>query len=98
MSGGIELICCRQPGGAGADDGDLLAGAQGWGCGLHETLVEGYFDDMLLDFLDGDGRLVDAQHAAALTGSGTDAAGELGEIIGGAQDLVRLLPLLPING
>ncbi len=45
------------------------------------SLFEAIVDDGALNVLDGDGRLVDAEHARSLTRSRTDAAGELGEIV-----------------
>lgn len=49
-------------------------------------------DDGDLHGFDGDGGLVDAQHAGALTGSGAHAAGELGEVVGLQQPVQSLLP------
>ena len=58
--------------------------------GTDLAFLEGAVDDGLLDLLDGDRRLVDAQHARGFAGRGTDAAGEFREIVGGVQLRGRL--------
>ena len=50
-----------------------------------------------LDELDGDGRLIDAQHAGGLAGRGADAAGELGEVVGGVQAANGALPAAVVD-
>ena len=55
------------------------------GSGVIQPSVEGAVDDGLFDLLDGDRRLVDAQHAGGFAGRRTDAAGEFREIVGGVQ-------------
>jgi hypothetical protein len=49
-------------------------------------------DDGLLDALDGDRRLVDAEHAGALARRGAHAAGKLGEVVRLQQPVQRLAP------
>ena len=92
VAGGIELGGGGKTGGAGADDGDLLAGALAGGGGDDPALFPALVDDRALDVLDRDGRVVDAEHAGAFAGSGADATGELGEVIGLMQALEGLLP------
>ncbi len=92
VAGEVELRGGGEAGGAGADDGDLFPGADGGGRGDDPALVPAAVDDGVLDVLDGDGRLVDAEDAGALAGRGADAAGELGEIVGLVQAVQRLLP------
>ena len=60
---------------------------------MDKALFEGVIRDGLLDQLDGDRRLVDAEHAGRLAGRGTDASGELGEVVGGVQLANRIAPL-----
>jgi hypothetical protein len=54
----------------------LTAAARG-----DEALFEGAIDDRLFDLLDGDRRLVDAEHAGGFAGRRTDAAGEFGKLL-----------------
>jgi hypothetical protein len=96
VTGGIELIGGGQSGGAGADDGHFLAGTHGWVIGLDESFIESDLDDMFFYFFDGYGWLVDAQYATALAWGRADPPGEFGEIVGGAKDLIGLLPLLAV--
>ena len=65
--------------------------------GLDPAFVEGAIDDGLLDVLDGDRRLVDAEHAGRLARRGTDAAGELREIVGGVQRADGFAPAAAID-
>ena len=58
----------------------------------HPALLPALFDDRVLDVLDRDRRVVDAEHAGAFARRGTDAAGELGEVVGLVQPLERLAP------
>jgi hypothetical protein len=54
-------------------------------------------DDGKLDGLDGDGVVVDPQHAGALAWSGAKRAGELGEVVGGVEPDDGLLPFVPVD-
>ncbi|GAA3238323.1 hypothetical protein GCM10020256_58550 [Streptomyces thermocoprophilus] len=54
-------------------------------------------DDGHLDVLDGDRRLVDAEDARRLAGCRAEAAGELGEVVGGVQPLVGGAPVLAVG-
>ena len=59
--------------------------------------VEGVVDDRVLDVLDGDGRLVDAQNARALARRRTHAARELGEVVRLQQHDESLAPVLAVH-
>ena len=52
VAGPVELGGGSQPGGAGADDGDLLAGAHGRRLGDDPAFLEALVDDGALDGLD----------------------------------------------
>jgi hypothetical protein len=96
VTGGVELIGGGESGGAGADDGHFFAGTHGRMIGLNESFIEGNLNNMFLYFFDGYGWLVDTQYTTALARGRADAPGEFGEIIGGAKDLIGLLPLLAV--
>ena len=85
MAGAAKLLRGGEAGGTAADDGDALAGGLLGRLGMNPALVPGALDDGALDELDGNGRLVDAEHAGGFAGSGADAAGELGKVIGGVE-------------
>ena len=85
VAGAAQLLRGGQTGGPAADHGDALAGVLLGRLGMNPALVPGAIDDAALDELDGDGRLIDAQHAGGLAGRGADAAGELGEVVGGVE-------------
>ena len=82
MSGVVQLRGGGEAGGAGTDDGDLLAGALRRGAGDDPAVLVALVDDRDFDVLDRDGRLVHPEHAGALARGGADAAGELREVIG----------------
>jgi hypothetical protein len=65
--------------------------------GMNPALVPGALDDAALDELDGDGRLIDAEHAGGLARRGTDAAGELREVVGGVQAADRGFPAAVVD-
>ena len=92
VAGAAQLLRGGQASRAAAHHGDPLAGVLLGRLGTNPALVPGALDDAALDDLDGDGRLVDAQHAGGLAGSGTDAAGELGKVVGGVQAADGCLP------
>ncbi|GJD02058.1 hypothetical protein ColKHC_10883 [Colletotrichum higginsianum] len=94
MSGAVELVSGSQTGRAGANDGDLLASADLGRGGDHPSLLEAAVDDGTLDGLDADGVLVDAENTGTLARGGTDAAGELGEVVGHEQTVESVAPLV----
>ena len=81
VAGAAKLLRGGKAGGTAADDGDTLAGGLLGRLGMNPAFVPRSFDNRPLDELDGDGRLVDAEHAGGFAGSGTDAARKLGEVI-----------------
>ena len=89
----IELVRCGQARGSRAHDRDSLAGSELGRVRFDPAVVEGVVDDGALDVLDGDGRLVDAEHAGALARRGTHAPRELGEVVGLGQLVQRLAPV-----
>ena len=91
VAGLVELRGGAEPGRAGADDGDFLAGARRGRFGRRPSLLPAAVDDGALDVLDRDRRRVDAEHARAFARRGADAAGELGKVVGLVQALERLL-------
>ena len=54
-------------------------------------------DDLDLDLLDRDRRLVDAEHARGLARRRAQPAGELGEVVGGVQPLARRVPVVAVH-
>ena len=92
VAGAVELRGGGEAGRAGADHGDLLAGARRRRLGRDPALLPAAVDDGVLDALDGHRRGVDAEHARALAGRRADAAGELREVVGLVQALERLAP------
>ena len=93
----IQLLRGGQARGPRANHGDALAGARFRRLRLDPAFLPGVIDDRLLDHLDRDRRLVDAQHAGRLAGRRADAPGELRKIIRGVQDANRILPLVVID-
>ena len=92
VAGVVELRGGGETGGAGADDGDLLAGALGRRAGDDPAIVPTLVDDRDLDVLNRDGRLVHAEHARAFARGGADAAGEFREVVGLVEAFERLMP------
>ena len=64
---------------------------------LDPALGPGPVDDLDLDLLDGDRVLVDAEHAGRLARRRAQAAGELGEVVGGVQALDGLAPAVAVD-
>ena len=52
---------------------------------------------MFFDFLNGHRRLVDPQHTSAFARRRADAAGEFGEVVGAAEDVVSFLPAFVVD-
>src|SRR5439155_8117301 len=80
-----------------ADDGDPTAGRMRRTLRAHPAFFPGLVGDGVLDRLDADRIVVDAQDARFLARRRTDAPGELGEVVGRVQHLYRALPVLPVN-
>src|SRR5690606_2622037 len=77
-----QLLCAGQAGRPGTHDGDLLAGAAARRLRDHPAFVPATINDGVFDRLDADGIVVDVEGTGRFARCRTDAAGELGEIIG----------------
>jgi hypothetical protein len=97
VAGVVGLGGGAEAGGAGADDGDFFAGAKGGGVGLDPAFGPAFVGDGAFDVFDGDGRGVDAEDAGAFAGSGADAAGEVGEVIGFMEAFEGFAPEAAVN-
>ena len=89
VAGARELLRGGEAGGAGADDGDRLAGQAPGRLRLHPAVAERLVDDRDLDLLDRHGGLVDAEHARRLARRRAEPPRELGEVVRGVQALDR---------
>src|SRR5205807_8319847 len=94
VAGARQLLRAGKPGRARADDRDLLSRPVRRGQRPYPALFPGLVDDGVLDRLDADRVLVDAQHARFLAGRRTDAAGEFRKVVGRMQYFDRRLPVL----
>ena len=97
VAGLVELLGGGKTGGAGADDGDFLAGADLGLLRNHPTLVPTAVSDGGLDVLDRDGGVVDAEHAGTFARRGTNAAGELREVVRLVQTVEGFFPETAID-
>src|SRR5690606_36925686 len=93
----VELIGRREAGRAGAYDRDALAGPALRPRRLHPAFRPAAVDDRVLDVLDRDRRIGDAEHARAFARRGARAAGELGEVVRLVQPVERLAPAAVID-
>ena len=97
VAGARELLRGREPGRTGADDGDALA-REPLGVQRREpAFLPRAVDDLDLDLLDRDRRLVDAEHARGFARRRAQAAGELGEVVGRVQPFARRLPAVAVH-
>src|SRR5579871_358138 len=97
VPGPIELGSAGQAGRSRADNRDLFAGALSGRLRNDPALVKCLIDDGTFDALDRDGRLDDAQHTRALTGSRAYPAGELGKVVGLVQPFEGFFPQTAVN-
>jgi len=97
VSGARELLCCREAGGPGSDHGHAAAGLLRGGLWRDPAFGEAALDDGLLDELDGDRVVVDAEHAGGLAGGGADASRELGKVVRALQAAKGVLPLVAVR-
>src|SRR4051794_38629277 len=95
VPGAGQLLRGGQAGRPGPDDGDLLAGALLRRPRRHQVPLERLVDDLPLDLLDRDRRLLQVEHAGALARRRAQLPGELREVVGGVQPLDRLGPVVP---
>ncbi len=82
---------------AGADDGDLAAGAQRGLLRHDPALVPRAVGDRVLDGLDAHRVVIDVEHARGLARRRADAAGELGEVVRRVQHRGSVLPLVRVH-
>src|SRR5262249_17458028 len=92
-----QLLRCRQSCGTGAYNCDFLAGAQLRGLRTNQSFLPATLDNAFFNLLDRDRRLVNAEHACRLTRRGTDAAGELWEVVGRVKLPQSLFPASVVN-
>ena len=97
VPGPVQLLGCRHPGWAGTDHGNRLPGAILRNLGLDPALVPAPVRDRLLDGLDRNGIVIDAEHACGFAWSGTDSTGELRKVIRRMQHTQRFRPASAIN-
>ncbi len=88
-----ELLRAGEAGGAGADDGDLLAGLLRGDLGRQPAVQPGAVDDGAFDRLDRHRLVAEVQRAGGLARRGADAAGELREVVGRVEVARGLLPV-----
>src|SRR5690606_35125485 len=93
VAGPGQLLGGGQAGRAGADDGDGLAGQPLGDLRGDVTGLPRLVDDGDLDVLDGDRRLVDAEHARRLAGGRAQPPGELREVVRRVQAIARRRPV-----
>src|ERR1043166_8847437 len=97
MARAVELRGGREPRGTGADDRDFLSRPRRGRLGDDPAHLEALVDDRLLDVLDRDRLVVDAQNARPLARRGTDAPGELGEVVRLVEPLEGVMPLVAVD-
>ena len=97
VASAVELRRGGKAGRAGANDGDLLTGANLGRLRHNPALVPTAVNDGRLDVFDRDGGLVDAKDARTFARCGTHAAGEFRKVVCLVQALQRLLPTAAID-
>ena len=97
MAGPVKLLGGGQPGGAGTDHCNLLAGALLRRLRLYPAFPVAPVGDFLLDVFDSYRVGVDAENAGGFAGSRANPPGELREIVGAQQHFQRLAPLALID-
>ena len=96
MPGAIQLLRRGKARRTAADYRNLFSGAKRWRLRLDPTFIPRMIHNGALNSFDGHRRLVDAQNTRRLARSGTDASGELWEIVGGVQLPERIAPAVLI--
>ena len=79
---GSYLISSSQSAGSRSNNGHPFAGPDTWRNRFDPPHGESLVNDGALDVLDGDGRLVDAQHARSLTRGRANPTRKFREIVG----------------
>src|SRR5271166_5153138 len=97
VAGARELLRAGHARRTRADHGHLLSRAQRRGLRHDPAFFEGAVGDRAFDGLDGDGIVVEVERAGGFAWRRTDAAGDLGEIVGAMQVARRLPPVAAID-
>src|SRR5262249_20920501 len=97
VPGARQLLRAGKSSRTRADDGHLLTGLVGGRFRFYPASLEGTVGNRALDGLDGDGVVLDVERAGGLARRGADAAGDLGEIVGGVEVARGLLPVAAID-
>ena len=92
-----ELLRGRHASRAGANDGDFLAGFVFCNHRLDPAFGPSFVNDGVLNGFDANRVIVDVERACGFARGGADAAGELGEVIGGMQNSDRIFPIALIH-
>mmetsp|Transcript_4606 Transcript_4606/g.12575 ORF Transcript_4606/g.12575 Transcript_4606/m.12575 type:complete len:361 (+) Transcript_4606:1414-2496(+) len=93
----VELVGGSEACRAAAYDGHLGSGAVAGGAGHHPAFLKGLVNDAVLDGLDADRVLVDAQHTRALTRCWTHTTCELWEVVGLQQPVEGTPPVALVH-
>src|SRR5438067_12312689 len=98
VTAAVQLLRTRETRRPGADDGDRAAAARVGRLGDDPALLPRARDDRELDLLDRDRvALLDLQHARGLARRGTEATGELGEVVRAVELVDRLAPAVAVD-
>src|SRR5690606_30373785 len=97
MPGLVELVGRREARRPRADDRNPLTGAFLRTARLHPALGPASLDDRVLDVLDRDRRVGDAEHACAFARRGARAPGELREVVRPMQAIERFAPAAVVD-
>ena len=97
VTGLVKLGGACKPRRARPDHGYFLADSDARRFGYDPPFFKAAVDDGILDCLDRDGRLIDAQHTRSFAGGGTHAAGELGKVVGLLQPVQGFTPLSAVD-
>jgi hypothetical protein len=97
VAGAAQLLRGSQSGRTTAHYRDPFAGFLLGRLGMNPSFVPGALHHAAFDQLDRDGRLIDGQHAGSLARRGTDAAGELREVVGRMQAPDGILPAAVVD-
>ena len=92
-----QLLGAGQTRRARADHGDALAGAALGQLRLDPAFAPSPVNDLALDGLDSDRRVLNVQGAGRFARGRADPSRKFWEVVGGVQGLQRLGPVLPID-
>ena len=93
----VSCWAAARPAGPEPMTATVLPDRRSGACGRDVAGVPRLVDDRDFDVLDGDGGLVDAEHARRLAGSRAQPPGELREVVGGVQPLGGGRPVLAVG-